>query len=380
MTWTTRALAALGITRAHDAGAALAAVTPPARVPALGDARGMTAVYRAVQVITTAAAQLPLVVERSGTILTGSEAPALIRQPDPRIGRSTWITHMVTALALHGNAYARIERDAAGAILALRPLDPSKVLVSVNPTTYAVIFGVEGKTLSSSEVLHAHLQPATVGAPFGLGPIQAARSDLLGAARIRDYATQWFDGTGQPTGILSSDAATYEDALRVRDAWNGLDAEGKPVDQSRNPSRVKVLPKAFTYSPLAINPRDAQWIEAQEFNILQIARLFGVPSTLMLAAPQGGSMTYSNVEQDWISFTRFSLMAYLRPLEEALSAVTVRGQEVRFNLAALLRSDTKTRYDAYKIALEAGFMTIDEIRALEGRDPITYTKDDPTDD
>lgn len=371
MTWTTRVLAALGITRAHDAGAALAAVAPPERVPALGDARGMTAVYRAVQVITTAAAQLPLVVERGGAILTGKDAPALIRQPDPRIGRSTWITHMVTGLALYGNAYARIERDNNGQVIALRPLDPRKVWVSVNPTTYALVFGVEGKTLTSNDVLHAHLQPAAVSEPFGLGPIQAARADLHGAARIRDYASQWFDGTGQPTGILSSDAATYEDAIRVRDAWNGLDADGTPVDQSRNPSRVKVLPKAFTYSPLAINPRDAQWIEAQEFSILQVARLFGVPSTLMLAAPQGGSMTYSNVEQDWISFTRFSLMAYLRPLEEALSAVTVRGQEVRFNLEALLRSDTKTRYDAYKIALDAGFMTIDEVRALEGRDPLT---------
>ena len=331
----------------------------------------MTAVYRAVQVITTAAAQLPLVVERGGAILTGKDAPALIRQPDPRIGRSTWITHMVTGLALYGNAYARIERDNNGQVIALRPLDPRKVWVSVNPTTYALVFGVEGKTLTSNDVLHAHLQPAAVSEPFGLGPIQAARADLHGAARIRDYASQWFDGTGQPTGILSSDAATYEDAIRVRDAWNGLDADGTPVDQSRNPSRVKVLPKAFTYSPLAINPRDAQWIEAQEFSILQVARLFGVPSTLMLAAPQGGSMTYSNVEQDWISFTRFSLMAYLRPLEEALSAVTVRGQEVRFNLEALLRSDTKTRYDAYKIALDAGFMTIDDVRALEGRDPLT---------
>ena len=371
MTWTTRVLAALGITRAHDAGAALAAVAPPERLPALGDARGMTAVYRAVQVITTAAAQLPLVVERGGAILTGKDAPALIRQPDPRIGRSTWITHMVTGLALYGNAYARIERDATGQVIALRPLDPRKVWVSVNPTTHALVFGVDGTTLTTHDVLHAHLQPAAVSEPFGLGPIQAARADLHGAARIRDYASQWFDGTGQPTGILSSDAATYEDAIRVRDAWNGLDADGNPVDQSRNPSRVKVLPKAFTYSPLAINPRDAQWIEAQEFSILQVARLFGVPSTLMLAAPQGGSMTYSNVEQDWISFTRFSLMAYLRPLEEALSEVAVRGQDVRFNLEALLRSDTKTRYDAYKIALDAGFMTIDEVRALEGRDPLT---------
>ena len=164
--------------------------------------------------------------------------------------------------------------------------------------------------------------------------------------------------------------ATLAEAMATRNAWNGLDQDGNPVDQSANPTRVKVLPKAFTYSHLAISPKDAQWIEAREFSTLEIARLFGIPSTLMLASPAGGSMSYSNVEQDWISFIRFTLMAYLRPLEEAFTTVTVRGQDVRFNLEGLLRTDTKTRYDSYAVALANGFLTIDEIRALEGRQPL----------
>lgn len=380
MTFTTRVLSALGITRAQDAGAALAAVTAPVRLPPVGDPRSMTAVYRAVQVIVSAASQLPLTVERGGAILDAKSAPAFVRRPDPRMGRSTWITHMVTAMVLHGNAYARIERDGAGNVIALRPLDPRAVMVTVNPTTHAVVIGAEGQTLSAADVLHAHLQPETTGAPFGLGPIQAARLDLHGARQTRDFAMQWFDGTGQPTGILSSDAASYEDAVKVRNAWNGIDENGNRVDQSMNPSGVKVLPKNFTYAPLSISPREAQWLEAREFDTLQVARLFGIPSTLMLAAPSGRSMTYSNVEQDWISFVRFSLMYYLRPLEEALSDVAARGQDVRFNLEGLLRSDTKSRYDAYAVALASGFMTLDEVRALEGRDPLTPTNGDTTDD
>lgn len=370
MTWTDRTLAALGITRAADATGALAAVAAPPRTPSLGDPRGLTAVHRALQVLTTAAAQLPLTVERGGRLLDGTAVPAFVRRPDPRMTRSTWVTHMVTALALYGNAYALIERDDRGNVLALRPLDPRRVMITVNPTTHALIIGVDGRTLAAADVLHAHLQPQTVGDPLGLGPIQAARTDLQGARMTRDFAAQWFDGTGQPTGVLSSDAATYEDAVKVRNAWNGLDADGNRVDSSLNPSGVKVLPKAFSYSPLTINPREAQWLEAQEFNTLQVARLFGIPSTLILAAPSGGSMTYSNVEQDWISFVRFSLMYYLRPIEEALSDVAVNGQTVRFNLEGLLRSDTKTRYDAYAVALSTGFMTVDEVRALEGRDPL----------
>lgn len=33
---------------------------------------------------------------------------------------------------------------------------------------------------------------------------------------------------------------------------------------------------------------------------------------------------------------------------------------------ALLRSDTQTRYQAHKLGIDAGFLTVDEVRAIEG--------------
>ena len=81
-------------------------------------------------------------------------------------------------------------------------------------------------------------------------------------------------------------------------------------------------------------------------------------------------MTYSNVEQDWLGFVRFTLTKYLRKIEEALTTFTPRGQTVRFQISALLRSDTLTRYQAHQIALNAGFMTLNEIRAIESLPPL----------
>lgn len=342
-------------------------IQPPTRPT--GDPRSLIAVYRAVQVLTTAAAQLPITVRRAGATIT---PPAHIAEPDPRMTPGEWKTHMVASLALHGNAYALIERAPDESILALRPLDPARVFISLNPTTHALRFGVEGRTLTAYDVLHAHLQPARPSEPLGLGPIQAARADLDGAQHTRDYATQWFDGTGLPSGILVGPAAaTFEDALKARNLWNGLTPDGAKAIPGDNPTRIRSTAKGYDFKPLSISPRDAQWIEARSFDTLQIARLFGIPSTLMLAAPDGGSMTYSNVEQDWIAFTRFTLMAYLRPLEEALSRVTVRGQSVRFNLDGLLRSDTKSRYDSYAVGLANNFLTVNEVRALEDRPPLT---------
>ena len=369
----TRALEAIGISRAAIPGTPYPALFPPARSASLSDPRGLTAVYRAIQVITTAAAQLPIQVERGGKVI---ETPTPISFLDPRMTRSTWITHMVASLALHGNAYALIERDTAGRIIALRPLNPRYVLVTVNRQTHGLIFSVDGETKTTNDVLHAHLQPLVISEPVGLGPLQAARMDLEGARQTRDFAAQWFDGTGSPTGILSSQTTLTPAAVKAaRNAWNGIDENGNRIPDDMNPSRIKVL-SGFTYQHLGISPKDAQWIEAQEFSILQIARLFGIPSTLMLASPSGGSMSYSNIEQDWLAFTRFTLMQYLKPLEDALSECIVRGQQVRFNLEGLLRSDTSTRYSSYATALDKGFLTINEVRALEGRAPLPTTESD----
>src|SRR5699024_7486663 len=122
------------------------------------------------------------------------------------------------------------------------------------------------------------------------------------------------------------------------------------------------------YSPILLNPADAQFLENQQFTVTQIARLFGIPASLMLAVVEGGSQSYANVEQDWIAYIRFSLMSYLREIEEAFTKLLPNGQTARFNIETLLRADTKTRYEAHEIAIRAGFMKPEEVREIEGLD------------
>jgi hypothetical protein len=47
--------------------------------------------------------------------------------------------------------------------------------------------------------------------------------------------------------------------------------------------------------------------------------------------------------------------------------VTPRGWRAKVNLDAFLRADTKTRMDTYKVGLEVGAYTQQEIRDLEDR-------------
>lgn len=337
------------------------ALLPPTRnaEPAvdMGDALSLSMVYRAVNIHSVAAKQMDIDVYRGGSKI---EKPSWMVRPDYRISRPAWVEQSVVSLATTGNAYWEIKRDASGRIMNLETLNPLDVII-VNKDNGQIDYfnlstGGRVRKLRPEQVQHLSLMRVP-GTNYGLGPIQAAKRELKGAIDTRDYASNWFQESGIPSGVLKSDQVLNADqAVAAKNAWNST-AGAK--------NGVAVLGNGLSYSPIFLSPADAQFIESQNFNVTQIARLMGVPASLMLADAGGSSMTYQNVEQDWIGYIRFSLMNYLLEIEQGLSDLLPRGQEAKFNVDALYRSDTLTRYNAYKIGLEAGFLTVEEVRASE---------------
>lgn len=371
-----RAGVALGVLeRAGDplAGTPLG-VMPPARGTEDGitpdTALTMSAVFRAVVIHATAAGQLSIDVERAGQVIA---TPNVAAVPDVDTTRSAWIEQNVVSLALTGNAFWQLTRDPAGVVINVRVLDPNKVTVVKNldprtaPDGEKFSYWHNAKRIPATDVRHlAFLR--VPGHVSGLGPIQAARRELAGVRDVRDYASQWFTDSGQASAVLTSDQKlTPEQADQTREAWYKTPA-----------GQLRVLGGGFTYSPFSLNPADAQWLESQKFDVTRVARLMGAPASLMLAAVEGGSQTYANVEQDWLGYVRFSLMTYLREIEEALSSVLVRGQAARFNVETLLRTDTKTRYEAYKVGIDSGFLLRSEVRSIERLPVVDGIDDRPT--
>ncbi|NHB85212.1 phage portal protein [Tessaracoccus sp. HDW20] len=58
------------------------------------------------------------------------------------------------------------------------------------------------------------------------------------------------------------------------------------------------------------------------------------------------------------------------PIELAITSAIGAGYDARFNVDALLRSDTTTRYEAHNLAIGGGWKTVDEVRADEGLAPL----------
>lgn len=333
-------------------------VRPPKREEAFGtdQALGLISVYRATAILATAAQQLSLDVWRGSEPL---DKPALVRQPDPdpKVSLSTFLAETVTSLALHGNSFWRFSRNARGEVTSAKVLDPLHCHPHENGT-----LSVAGRTspLVAKEFAHLKLLPIT-GRLLGLGPIQAARVELLGARDLRDYAGEWFHSGDVPSGLLKSDQVlTPEQARIYREQWEAREAHS-----------VAVLGSGLDYRPILLSPKDAQFLEVRQFTTTDIARLFGIPSHLMLAAVEGTSLTYQNMHSADLGFVRWTLAQYTRPIEEAFTAALPGQQTARFNLDGLIRPDIATRYEAHASAIDAGWMTPDEVRAIEGLPPLT---------
>lgn len=355
--WKRMRLAGHVLTRGTDETDIPDGIRPPARVPAGRDPLQMSTVFRGVQVLQTAITGLPIVEQRGGVALP--DVSPLVAQPDVHRSRRDFIADIVASLVLDGNAFTRIVRDWQGQIVTCEVLPPQHVTVtdeSDDPARPDLRFSYLGRTYTCDDIVHSKFLNIP-GRLRGLGPISAAREEIEGAQLARDYKTRFFtDGSNLKGYLRTSENITQETAQQAKASWK---ASGEAGD-------IKVVGKNLEYVPLDMKPADLQFLETQKFDTTQIARLLGIPASIMLAAVDGSNLTYSNIEQSWIEFADYTLAAYTGEIEEIFNRLLPRGRTARFDWDSSQRANMSDRYGAYKTAIEAGFLTIDDVRRKEG--------------
>ena len=334
------------------------AIRPPANRSEIVTGRNATqlsSVYRAIDVIQTAVEQLTLDAWNNSGLVTSDIKP-LIASPDPSMSQTSFTVETVASLVMTGNAYWKVNRYKDGAVSGVTVLDPSTCTPYIDTETGARFTDWNGKQYTQIDLVHLRKMIIPGLAP-GLGPIQACARELGAAIDMARYACQFTGAGAVPTGILTTEKpSTPEQAKDVVQAWAA----------ARLASATAFLPDGIKYTPIQFKPSDMQFLETRNFDTLAVARLFGIPARLMNAAPEGGTMTYANLQDDDISFMRWTVMSYLRPIEDALTSLLPRGWSVRYNLDALLRPSTKERYEALATAIGCGLMTTEEGRQTEG--------------
>jgi len=309
---------------------------------------------RCIGIIADQIASLPLHAERNGERI---ETPTVLAQPEIDRTRSEFVSALVTSLLINGNAYllANGRRDALGFPQHVVLLDPEAVTVTVRGGT--ISYATARGPLNTEEVLHIRNRTLP-GHVLGLGPLDYNRQTIAHTLASDQYSANMFTTGALPDGVLQSpNEITSEQAADLKQAWvagNG--------GRQRGPA---VLAGGVTYQPLAYSSTELELVESRKYNALVLCTLLGVPPHLV-GVPSQDTKSYSSLVMDSESFVRYTLRPLAIKIEEAMSTLLPRGQRAVFNFDAVLRADTKTRYEAHAIGLQAGFLTVDEVRELEG--------------
>ena len=140
-----------------------------------------------------------------------------------------------------------------------------------------------------------------------------------------------------------------------------------------NAGRTLVLEEDMKFSAIGMSNVDARFLEARGFQRSDIFMFFGVPPHMAGDTTKTTSWG-SGIEQQSLGFVAYTLEDWLTTWEQSIARDLIAATEpdlyARFNRAALVRGDIKTRYGAYSIARQWGLATINELRALEDQNPV----------
>lgn len=348
--------------------------------PAMGalsapEAMRLSAVFACLRLLSEAISTLPLdtFVREGGTRRPYRPRPDYLSFNPPQGSRVEYLSSLMLSLLTAGNAFVLTPRDRLGVPVDLVVVDPA--CVTVDRVDGQVRYRI-GDRIYDPRTELLHIKGMTMpGDPLGLSPIAYARETIgLGLAAQR-FGASFFDNGALPGAVIEAPGDFKQEAAdRFKAMWN---AKHQGVT---NANKVGVLTGGAKLTKVSIAPNDAQFLETRQFQVPDIARIFGVPPHLIADASNSTSWGSGLAEQN-LAFGQFSLRPWIERIEDAHGRLlTSHGLErvfVKLNMDALLRPALKDRYEAAVAGIGAGFLTINEQRSLEDLPPVPWGDSPP---
>ncbi|MGZ4663712.1 MAG: phage portal protein [Frankiaceae bacterium] len=329
-------------------------------------------VWACVSKLANAVSMLPLEAFRAtaGIPTKLTPGPSLLTTPAAGMTQSEWLHMLMVSLLLRGNAYGRIvQRDTLQRPSQIELLNPDNVTVKVDKDTGQARYFLAPKQVDITADMW-HVRGMTVpGAKVGLSPIAFAMQTLSTDVASRQFASDFFSGGGIPKAVITSDQVLSQDQART------MKDRIMAATRSREPL---VLPLGIKYQGISVSPDESQFLQTQQANINTIAGYFGVPPE-MVGGSRGSSLTYSSTEMQGIEFLTYGVAFWLKRIEDAFFPLLPQPQFVRFNTAALLRTDAKTQAEVDNMQLAGKTRVGSELRRRDGLPPFTPEQKDEAD-
>ena len=265
-----------------------------------------------------------------------------------------WAEWVMSALLIGDGLVYAPRLDERGQPLApLFLLNPDKVELKGGH------YWVDDFKINASHIIHLR-GPGPYEDGRGVGVLRRHSAALGMTASVRRFAMSTFR-SGVPSGYLKTSAPnmTQDAADKLKASW--MAAHGGDTRS------IAVLNATTDFTPIMWSPVDSDLVNMNKWTLLDIALMFGIEPYML--GVTGDTSTYANVESR-IKQNRQTSLVWARRIEAAVGTRLPHGQYLRIQLDQLLRPDTGERYANYASALAAGWMTKDEVRALENMPPL----------
>jgi HK97 family phage portal protein len=366
----------------------------------------VSAVLACVQIISNGVSSLPLHVYerlirdgRLGKKIAFNHAlyDLLHCEPNDEMSASTWLQTVLCHALLWGNHYSEIQRSREdNAIVAIWPHNPTRcrpvrllkdeeiggeeytqgtLVYEINEAMVGGQITPEDSTddklltrrvVPADNVIHVH--GLSLDGRVGQDTVNLSRQAIGLALATEKYGAKFFGNNARPAGILSTPGVlTTTAAETLRRSW--AEAHG-----GENAHKTAVLEQGVVYTKIASTPEEAQSIETRKFQRVEIANIFGVPSRMVDGDEHAARST---AEQSAIELLNYCLNPWINKIEHELKRKlfpkvgrSAGKYFAKFDTRQLMYPDAASRSTFYGSGKQWGYLTANDIREMEGLNPI----------
>jgi HK97 family phage portal protein len=329
--------------------------------------------FRAVKLISEAAAALPLVLQDNERRYDIHPVLDLIRRPNGAQGRAELFEAIYGHLLLSGNAYIEAVPGLGalpGELHVLRS-DRMSLVPGADGWPVAYDYSVSGRThrfaMSDAHQPICHIKTFhPQDDHYGFSPLQAAAVAIDVHSSASSWSKALLDNAARPSGAIIYKGTDGQSQL-TSEQYERLISEMETHHQgSRNAGRPMLLEGGLDWKPMGFSPSDMEFQKTKEAAGREIAIAFGVPPMLM-GIP--GDATYANYQEANRAFFRLTVLPLVARVTAGishwLSAFSGETVELRPDLdqipaLAVERDQQWARVGA------AEFLTASEKRGLLG--------------
>ena len=341
-------------------------------------AEGIPAIFACVSFLSETVAQTPLKLMRKterGRVADETHPlyTLLHDLPNPEMTAFDFRNTMMRWLTLWGNAYAEIVRDSQGRVVSLGPLRSDRMSLGRDRLN-RLVYRYEGPngqpityTFDAARPPILHLRIHSLDGINGRSPIRVLRESLGLTLAASEYGARFFGGDGSLRGVLQTPSVLSPEAKQnLRESWTSLygGVQGK--------HRIAILEQDLQYKAIGVPPEDAQFLETRKFQLQEAARIYRVPLHLIGDLERS---TNNNIEHQGIEVVKFTLMPYFVSWEQSIKRDLLTNKSFNthgavFVVNALVRGDMLSRFQAYAVARQWGWMSVNDVLTLEDSETI----------